>query len=55
MYPLLRRVNAYVRRWAGMKYRRLRSYRRFKRWWFGLQQRVPEYFAQWRWVRDWAV
>jgi hypothetical protein len=33
MYPLLQRVNAYVRRWAGMKYRRLRPYRQFKRWW----------------------
>ncbi|MDA8310942.1 MAG: hypothetical protein M0Z46_10090 [Actinomycetota bacterium] len=53
MYPLLQRVNAYVRRWAGMKYRRLRSLQRFKRWWSGLQQRQPGFFAQWRWVCSW--
>ena len=52
--PLLQRINAYVRRWAGMKYRRLRPYRRFKRWWTGLQQRQPAFFAQWRWVRSWS-
>jgi hypothetical protein len=55
MYPLLRRANAYLRRWAGMKYRRLRPYRRFWRWWTGLQQRLPDDFAQWRRVRDWAL
>ena len=54
MYPLLQRINAYVRRWAGMKYRRLRHYRRFKRWWIGLQQRQPTFFAQWRWVCSWS-
>jgi len=53
MYPLLQRVNAYVRRWAGMKYRRLRSLQRFKRWWTGLQKRQPGLFAQWRWVCSW--
>jgi RNA-directed DNA polymerase len=50
MYPLLQRVNAYVRRWAGRKYRRLRAYKRFKRWWVGLVERQPRLFAQWRWV-----
>jgi RNA-directed DNA polymerase len=50
MYPLLQRVNAYVRRWAGKKYRRLRAYKRFKRWWVGLVERQPRLFAQWRWV-----
>ena len=28
--PLLRRVNAYVRRWAGRKYKRLRTQKRFE-------------------------
>jgi len=50
MFPLLQRVNAYVRRWAGKKYRRLRAYKRFKRWWAGLVERQPHLFAQWRWV-----
>jgi RNA-directed DNA polymerase len=50
VYPLLRRVSLYLRRWAGKKYRRLRTYKRFKRWWTGLQQRMPGLFAHWRWV-----
>ena len=25
LFPLLRRVNAYLRRWAGRKYKRLRT------------------------------
>jgi RNA-directed DNA polymerase len=49
--PLLWRVNTYLRRWAGRKYRRLRRHTRFKQWWAGLQQRAPGLFAHWRWVR----
>ena len=51
LHPLLRRVNTYLRRWAGKKYRRLRTHKRFKRWWTGLLQREPGLFAQWQWVR----
>ena len=51
MAPLLQRVNAYLRRWAGKKYRRLRALKQFKRWWNGLLTRAPDLFAQWRWVR----
>ncbi len=51
MHPLLRRVNTYLRRWAGKKYRRLRTHKRFTRWWTGLLQREPGLFAQWQWVR----
>jgi len=51
MRPLLQRINAYLRRWAGKKYRRLRSYQRFKRWWTGLLARQPGLFVQWKWVR----
>jgi len=50
LYPLLRRINAYLKRWAAKKYKRLRTYKRFKRWWTGLQQREPGLFAHWRWV-----
>jgi RNA-directed DNA polymerase len=49
--PLLQRVSNYLRRWAGKKYKRLRNYRRFKRWWTGLQEREPGLFAHWRWIR----
>jgi RNA-directed DNA polymerase len=51
MAPLLQRVNAYVRRWTGKKYRRLRNLKRFERWWSGLIERQPALFAQWKWVR----
>jgi RNA-directed DNA polymerase len=51
MSPLLQRVSSYLRRWARKKYRRLRTYKRFKRWWTGLLERVPGLFAQWKWVR----
>ena len=50
MDPLLQRVNTYLRRWAGKKYRRLRTFKRFKRWWAGLHEREPRLFAHWRWV-----
>ena len=28
-------------RWAGKKYKRLRTYKRFKRWWSGVIDREP--------------
>ena len=54
MDPLLQRVNTYMRRWAGRKYKRLRTIKRFKRWWTGLLNRVPGLFAHWRVVRSYA-
>lgn len=51
MYPLLQRINTYLRRWAGRKYRRLRAYRRFVRWWEDVLERAPNLFPHWRWVR----
>ena len=50
--PLLRRVNAYVRRWAGRKYKRLRTQKRYGRWLAGLLSRQPDLFAQWRLERS---
>jgi len=54
MEPLLQRVNTYLRRWAGMKYKKLRSYNAVRRWWARLLERVPRLFVQWRWIRSWA-
>jgi group II intron reverse transcriptase/maturase len=34
LYPLLKRINAYLVRWAGNKYRRLGSFKRVYRWWY---------------------
>jgi RNA-directed DNA polymerase len=52
--PLLQRINTYLMRWAGKKYKRLRSYRRFQSWWFGIIDREPELFTHWRWTRTFA-
>ena len=48
--PLLQRVNLYLRRWAGRKYKPLRTYGRFKRWWARLLAKEPGLFAHWQWV-----
>jgi hypothetical protein len=50
MAPLLRRVNTYMKRWAWRKYKRLRSHKRFQRWWAGLRKRAPILLTQWKWV-----
>ena len=50
--PLLQRVSSYLRRWAAKKYRRLRSAKRFDRWWTELLMRQPGLFAHWRLVRN---
>ena len=50
MHALLRRINTYVMRWAGNKYKRLKGYKRFWRWWAGVYARQPGLFAQWRFV-----
>ena len=38
MYSLLQRINTYLMRWARKKYKRLRSWKRFKAWWRGLTE-----------------
>ena len=49
--PLLQRINTYLMRWARKKYKRLRTWKRFKAWWRGLTEREPELFAHWAWMR----
>ena len=51
MYSLLERINTYLMRWARKKYKRLRTWKRFKAWWRGLTAREPELFAHWAWMR----
>lgn len=48
--PLLQRINTYLMRWAGKKYRRLRPFKRFRAWWTGLLDREPGLFAHWAWA-----
>jgi RNA-directed DNA polymerase len=54
LFLLLRRVNTYLMRWARKKYRRLRSWKRFKAWWTGLLDRDPGLFAHWKWERGYC-
>ena len=49
-YPLLQRVNTYLRRWAAKKYRRLRTHKRFRQWWDAVLERAPGLFVHWKWV-----
>jgi RNA-directed DNA polymerase len=52
VYALLRRINAYLMRWARKKYRRLRSYKRAKEWWDRVVRIAPRLFAHWSWTRE---
>jgi group II intron reverse transcriptase/maturase len=45
--PLLRRINAYILRWARKKYKRLRSFKRALAWWKQVVKRDPKLFAHW--------
>ncbi len=44
---LLRRINTYLVRWPRRKFRRLRSFKKARRWRHGLLQRQPALFAHW--------
>jgi RNA-directed DNA polymerase len=46
--PLLKRINVYLRR----KYKRLRTHKRFSKWWTGLLSRQPGLFTHWRLARS---
>ena len=54
LFPLLRRINTYLLRWAAQKYKRLRIHKRRHAWWTGILDRDPGLFAHWRWVRTFA-
>ena len=47
--PLLERINSYLVRWAKRKYKRLRAYKKVRRWWKDLTARQPNLFAHWKW------
>jgi RNA-directed DNA polymerase len=49
---LLQRINTYLMRWARRKYKRLRAYKRARKWWDGLTARQPRLFAHWTWMTD---
>jgi RNA-directed DNA polymerase len=52
LYPLLRRINEYLLRWATQKYKRLHGHLlRAKRWLQNVVRREPALFAHWRLVQ----
>jgi hypothetical protein len=55
LYPLLQRINTYLRRWAAKKYRRLRGFKPFMRWWASVTQREPSLFTHWGMTRGIAM
>ena len=52
--PLLQRINTYLMRWAGKKYKRLRSYRGSRYGGSGSSIENPNYSEHWRWVHTFA-
>ena len=49
---LLKRINTYLVRWAQRKYKRLRPFRKARRWWTRLTARQPRMFAHWAWMPE---
>ena len=49
---LLQRINTYLVRWAKRKYKRLRTFKKVRKWWEGLTTRQPRLFAHWAWMTD---
>jgi RNA-directed DNA polymerase len=52
MFPLLKRINAYLVRWARKKYKRLRAFKSAMAWWQKITQRCRMLFAHWAWTRN---
>lgn len=49
---LLQRINTYLMRWARRKYKRLRPYKKARKWWQDLTARQPRLFAHWAWTSE---
>ena len=52
MFPLLKRINAYLVRWARKKYKRLRAFKSAMAWWQAVTQRCRTLFVHWAWTRN---
>jgi len=59
LYPLLKRINTYLVRWAKGKFKRLHgSYPRARQWLVRVARREPTLFAHWRsgvWPEGWTM
>ena len=50
LYPLLRRINAYLVRWLRKKFKRLRTFKKAHACWQRITCQQPNAFAHWAWV-----
>jgi RNA-directed DNA polymerase len=50
LYPLLNRINHYIRKWMRKKYRKLRPAKALIRVWKRITGQYPAMFAHWKWV-----
>jgi len=50
LYPLLRRINAYLIRWIRKKFKRLRTFQKAHACWRRITRPSPRAFAHWAWV-----
>jgi group II intron reverse transcriptase/maturase len=50
LYPVLRRINAYLVRFLRRKFKRVRSFKKAKAGWERIIDRSPKAFAHWAWV-----
>jgi RNA-directed DNA polymerase len=50
LYPLLNRINHYIRQWMRKKYRKLRTAKALARVWDRITGQYPGMFAHWKWV-----
>jgi RNA-directed DNA polymerase len=48
LFPLLRRINAYLMRWARNKFRRIARFPKAFAWWKRLVEAYPRAFVHWR-------
>jgi RNA-directed DNA polymerase len=52
LYPLLRRINAYLVRWMRKKYKRLRTFKAADAAWKRTTRQYPRFFAHWHWAPE---
>jgi RNA-directed DNA polymerase len=50
LYPLLNRINHYIRKWLRKKYRKLQPAKALRRAWERITGQYPGMFAHWQWV-----
>lgn len=52
LFPLLRRINAYLMRWMRSKYKQYRAYRKARWAWREIVRVYPRAFPHWAWTTD---